>query len=79
MCGIMGYLKFNNNSNFIQKHLEKKLKIIEYRGPNDQGIFVNDKIGLSHRRLSILDLSPAGHQSMFDSKQSLIIVYNGEI
>ncbi|MFA6254807.1 MAG: asparagine synthase (glutamine-hydrolyzing) [Patescibacteria group bacterium] len=79
MCGIAGYLKFNNSTDFDQEHLAKMLKTIEYRGPNDQGIFIDKKIGLGHRRLSILDLSSAGHQPMFDSEKSLAIIYNGEV
>ncbi len=60
MCGIAGYLKFNNINNFNQEHLARMLKTIEYQGPNDQGIFIDEKIGLGHHRLSILNLSPAG-------------------
>lgn len=79
MCGIAGYLEFNEKNNFNQGRLEKMLKKIEYRGPNDQGIFIDKKIGLGHRRLSILDLSKAGHQPMFNDDKSLVITYNGEI
>ncbi len=51
------------------------------RGPDDSGFFVdsNNNIGLGHRRLSILDLSPAGHQPMANDDQTIWIVFNGEV
>lgn len=52
-----------------------------HRGPDDQGIYFSpeQKIGLTHRRLAIIDLSPDGHQPMWDCSQSVVISYNGEI
>lgn len=52
---------------------------IAHRGPDDEGFFVEDKVGLGHRRLSIIDLSEAGHQPMFSSDERYAIVYNGEL
>jgi asparagine synthase (glutamine-hydrolysing) len=49
------------------------------RGPDDEGIFANEDVSLGHRRLSIIDLSPAGHQPMCNEDQTLWIVYNGEV
>jgi len=50
-----------------------------HRGPDDEGFFVNEKIALGHRRLSIIDLTKAGHQPMISQDKKLIIVFNGEI
>lgn len=52
-----------------------------HRGPDDAGEWwsVDKRVGLSHRRLSIIDLSPLGHQPMHDEKRGLSIVFNGEI
>lgn len=54
---------------------------ISHRGPDDEGIYVDPqvKIGMGHRRLSIVDLSPAGHQPMSNEDNSIWITYNGEI
>ena len=79
MCGIAGYVDYNESS--CLDILTAMGNALTYRGPDDSGFFekVSDKskIGLFHRRLSILDLSDQGHQPMeFDG---LAIVYNGEI
>ncbi len=55
------------------------LDTMKYRGPNDRGIFLEGNVGLGHLRLSILDLSSAGHQPMANDGGSLTIIYNGEI
>jgi len=75
MCGILGIL--GANSEFI----EKASSVIEHRGPDDSGVFLDSKskIGLGHRRLSILDISSFGHQPMISSDQKVVIVFNGEI
>ncbi|MBI3351101.1 MAG: asparagine synthase (glutamine-hydrolyzing) [Nitrospirae bacterium] len=49
------------------------------RGPDDSGVWTEENVGLGHRRLSILDLSPAGHQPMVSKDGRYVIVYNGEI
>ncbi|MFA6382293.1 MAG: asparagine synthase (glutamine-hydrolyzing) [Candidatus Buchananbacteria bacterium] len=79
MCGITGYLNLNGQNKFNSGHLETMLKTIEYRGPNDKGVFADNLVGLGHRRLSIIDLSSAGHQPMFSDDKSLVIIFNGEI
>ena len=50
-----------------------------HRGPDDGGIYVNGPVGLGHRRLSIVDLSPSGHQPMCNEDGSVWLVFNGEI
>lgn len=78
MCGIAGI--FNFDTSLVAKDsIEKMIEAIDYRGPDDKGYYVEDSIGLGHCRLSIIDLSEAGHQPMADKDESLWIIYNGEI
>ncbi len=79
MCGINGIVKFNGEVS--EKEVSLMNKKIEYRGPDDQGIFVDYNVGLGHLRLSILDLSPKGHQPMnYEHKgKKITVVFNGEI
>lgn len=74
MCGITGFLGLKNDT-----LLKKMTQIVSYRGPDDEGIFSEENVGLGHRRLSIIDLSSKGHQPMLDFQKRAIIVYNGEI
>ncbi len=74
MCGIAGYWGQGK-----KEILDKMVDSISYRGPNDRGIFIHDNVGLGHRRLSILDLSPLGHQPMKNEAEDICIVFNGEI
>jgi asparagine synthase (glutamine-hydrolysing) len=78
MCGISGYIPRPNQPVDVAG-LEKMTGLIAHRGPDDQGIFTDERIGLGHRRLSILDLSPDGHQPMKDKDSNCIIVFNGEV
>ena len=77
MCGISGYY---NSINSITS-LNESLNLIQHRGPDDSGTYVSQssKIGLGHRRLSIIDTSTSGHQPMLDSKEKIVLVFNGEI
>jgi len=78
VCGIAGFYKFESKNEDRSKVLIQAMTDkIEHRGPDDQGYFVSQKVSLGHRRLSILDLSPLGHQPMFYNE--LAIVFNGEI
>lgn len=87
MCGITGIYQFKStNKAELKEAIEKMNKSQARRGPDDEGVFVNEKNGvaLGHRRLSILDLSKAGHQPMiFNLRTSdvpiLAITFNGEI
>ena len=73
MCGINGF-------NFRDGELIKKMnEATRHRGPDDRGLYLDDGVSLGHNRLSILDLTPAGHQPMFDAAGRLAIVFNGEI
>lgn len=79
MCGING-IAFSNDS---KRRINEKLLIemrdaIYHRGPDDGGIFVDENIGLGHRRLSIVDVAH-GAQPMLNADKSRAIIYNGEI
>ena len=78
MCGIAGYLNFNGEPASAVT-LEKMARAIAHRGPDGEGVYVDRQCGLSHRRLSIIDLSPAGHQPMASADDRFILTYNGEI
>lgn len=71
MCGIAG---FNFNSH---EQIRRMTGLLSHRGPDDEGLYCDDLVSLGHRRLSILDISPRGHQPM--SFEGLQIVYNGEV
>jgi asparagine synthase (glutamine-hydrolysing) len=78
MCGICGIIN-NTNEPVPEASLSSMMHIMKHRGPDDDGIFIEDKVGLGFVRLSILDLSPAGHQPMFSNDKRFVIVFNGEI
>lgn len=77
MCGICGHLNMKGRP-VSEEVLKRMAKAISHRGPDDEGFFVKGRIGLGHRRLSIIDLE-GGHQPVTDSGSGLTIVYNGEI
>ena len=77
MCGINGIVGINKlDSGNIIKNMNQALR---HRGPDDEGVFVTENIALGHRRLSIIDLSSAGHQPMESTDGRYTIVYNGEL
>ena len=79
MCGIAGFL--NNSTNNSESILNKMVDSLAHRGPDDEGYWFDRDAGiaLGHRRLSILDLSPAGHQPMNSHSGRFVIIFNGEI
>jgi len=78
MCGIVGI--YNYKKNKVDTLLVKKMtNALSHRGPDDEGIYVKDNMGMGHRRLSIIDLSLLGHQPMANRAGDLHIVFNGEI
>ena len=82
MCGITGFISNNCSiKNNMQSIIENMTATLNHRGPDDTGIWydLESKIALGHKRLSILDLSHAGHQPMISSNEKFIIVFNGEI
>lgn len=76
MCGILGF-----SGTFEADFLSTGLSTIRHRGPDDLGIFIEPEagVGLGHVRLSILDLSPLGHQPMLSDDGRIVLVFNGEI
>ena len=81
MCGITGFIDFNKK--ITPQHLTAACRVLQHRGPDDGDVAVFEtpeaNIGLGHRRLAILDLSPLGHQPMYSDDKSVIIILNGEI
>ena len=79
MCGIAGY--FEPGKRASSEQLLQMASAIVNRGPDDAGAWVDPDtgLGLAHRRLAIIDLSPAGHQPMQSASGRLVIVFNGEI
>src|SRR4030095_9807320 len=79
MCGISGIALSTSSGRHIQRDVVERMRdVIAHRGPDDTGIFIDDRIGLAHRRLSIVDVA-AGHQPMTNEDGSLQIIFNGEI
>src|ERR1700733_1202391 len=78
MCGIAGILNFNKEpvSSVI---LRRMTDSIRHRGPDGEGFYTDNVLGFGHRRLAIIDLSPAGRQPMMTSDQKYILTYNGEV
>ena len=81
MCRIAGIINFTESKNFLLDQVKAMCNVMAHGGPDDQGIYYGDEHHLSfgHRRLSIIDLSSAGHQPMFFQENNLVITYNGEI
>lgn len=78
MCGINGIYGLLNSSVAREKIIAMN-DTMKHRGPDDEGVFVESAIALGHRRLSIIDLSAAGHQPMSSPDKRYHIVYNGEL
>lgn len=79
MCGINGILHFQSQRKVQEQQLLRMRDALAHRGPDDQGIFVDQNLGLGHRRLSILDVSAAGHQPFLSEDGRYAMVFNGEI
>lgn len=83
MCGIAGTIRYNGTEDKNQRrhNLDKMAQRIRYRGPDFTGFYLDmhSNVGLVHNRLSIQDLSDAGHQPMVSDNGSVVVVFNGEI
>ncbi|MES2124993.1 MAG: asparagine synthase (glutamine-hydrolyzing) [Gemmatimonadota bacterium] len=78
MCGITGFWR-RGGEPADPGQLEEMCHAIRHRGPDDAGSWIEGGLALGHLRLSIIDLSPAGHQPMATADGALRIVYNGEL
>lgn len=78
MCGIAGIFHCDGRPVDVTV-LKRMADRIRHRGPDGEGFWLESFIGFAHRRLAIIDLSPAGHQPMHGADDSLVLVYNGEI
>ena len=79
MCGINGIAFSSRSGRVVSREvLERMRDVITHRGPDDDGLLIDGRVGLGHRRLSIVDVA-AGHQPMTNEDASLHITYNGEI
>lgn len=81
MCGIAGALitKELRRSIDLASLVEVMIRTINHRGPDDSGVIANDGIALGHARLSVIDLSSAGHQPMISDDGRVKLIFNGEI
>ena len=78
MCGITGIFHFEKDREVEGQRLKRMTDLIDYRGPDGEGFYVKQNVGLGHRRLSIIDLS-SGDQPMYSDDRSIVVVLNGEI
>ncbi|MEW5805356.1 MAG: asparagine synthase (glutamine-hydrolyzing) [Patescibacteria group bacterium] len=79
MCGIAGKIYFDEKTRVSEEELRKMTRAIAHRGPDDEGFYIKNNVGLGNRRLAIIDLSPKGHQPMSDKNKKTWITFNGEI
>src|ERR1043166_3283024 len=81
MCGITGFVSARSLASAAPAILRAMTDAIVHRGPDDEGAWLDDPAGipLGPRRVSIIDLSSAGHQPMASASGRYIVVYNGEI
>ena len=81
MCGVGGFLVVRTAAtrNELEARLWGMIATLRHRGPDDEGVWTDGRAGLAHARLSVIDLSPAGHQPMASADGAAWITYNGEI
>jgi asparagine synthase (glutamine-hydrolysing) len=79
MCGIAGIVRFDSKTSV--KEVRSMTDALIHRGPDGEGAWLNatENVGLGHRRLAIIDLSPLGHQPMISEDHRFVITFNGEI
>lgn len=79
MCGIAGFIDPLADEAKSAAFLERMLNRIAHRGPDDSGAWIEGDVAIGHRRLSIIDMSPFGHQPMVSDDKRYVIAFNGEI
>lgn len=78
MCGISGFLHFDQEREASQKVIKKMNDVLIHRGPDGEGFYLKKNIALGHRRLAIIDLN-TGEQPMYSPDGKIVLVFNGEI
>src|SRR5579871_3793515 len=78
MCGVAGIL-LRAGGRVDEAGLQRMAAAIRHRGPDDEGCFVGEGVGLAAVRLAIIDVSSAGHQPMVTADGRRVLVYNGEV
>lgn len=78
MCGIAGLTFFKRDMKIDPGILKNMTDVMEHRGPDDEGFYINQNVGLGFRRLSIIDLA-TGHQPLANEDETIWIIFNGEI
>jgi len=78
MCGIAGIVNFDNKK-VNQDDIQGMMRTMKHRGPDDEGVLIENNFGLGFVRLSILDLSSSGHQPMTSFNNQYVIIFNGEV
>ena len=79
MCGFCGIVDFREGASPNPRTIHNMVQTIRHRGPDDAGVFAQGPAILGHARLSIIDLTCAGHQPMTDHAHATTLVYNGEV
>ena len=79
MCGIAGIVNASEANGSAPAMAARMAAVLAHRGPDDEGCWAEPLVALGHRRLSIIDLTPAGRQPMVDQTGRYVLVYNGEI
>jgi asparagine synthase (glutamine-hydrolysing) len=79
VCGINGVFHYRDDRPADPALVERQALVMRHRGPDDAGVWHDGPVALGHRRLSIVDLSPGGHQPMPNEDGSLWVTYNGEL
>src|SRR5437764_6270524 len=77
MCGVAGFVTTTDTVDAAA--LGRMIRTLSHRGPDDEGVWTDEHVGLGNRRLAILDLSAAGHQPMFSEDGRYVLSFNGEI
>jgi asparagine synthase (glutamine-hydrolysing) len=78
MCGICGIIRFDNKQ-VMEEPIRMMMQEMKHRGPDDEGVFIENNVGFGFVRLNIIDLTFAGHQPKLSQNERYVIVFNGEI
>ncbi|MBL4868558.1 MAG: asparagine synthase (glutamine-hydrolyzing), partial [Pseudomonadales bacterium] len=79
MCGIVGIYRYKTGAEVNQQEIESMCSVIEYRGPDGSGEYIDGALGFGHRRLTIIDTSERSNQPMVSADYNVVICYNGEV